>query len=230
MFDVLMGSSGRRERRIGRGIVSAVLHIVTIAGVARATAGSGPYEPSEPRRVDLVLDVPVEPAPVSTPTTTAPSGIAPAPLMALSVVAPVEVPAGIPPVTIAEPWNPRNVILRSGPPGVPGGLDGTGIFNPDSILAESAADEPATILAQRAPRYPPALQAAGLGGRVTARFVIDREGRVEPGSVRITSATQTGFEESARETILETRFRPARVRGRPVRQWAEQAVVYRITP
>ena len=230
MFDVLMGSARRRERRTGRGIVSAALHIVLIAGVARATASSGPYPPSEPRVVDLVLDVPVMPAPVSRPITTAPAGIAPAPLLPRSIVAPVEVPAGLPRVTIAEPWNPRTVILRSGPPGVPGGLDATGIFSPDSSLAESAADEPATILLQRAPRYPPALQAAGLEGRVAVRFVIDVEGRVEPGSLRITSSTHTGFEESARETILGTWFKPARVRGRPVRQWAEQAVVYRITP
>jgi TonB family protein len=203
VFDVLVGSSGRRERRIGRGIVSAVLHIVTIAGVARATAGGVPRGSSEPRMVDLVLDVPV---------------------------APVEVPAGIPPVTIVEHWNPRNVVLRSGSPVVPGGPDVGGSFHPDSILAESAADQPATVLLQRAPRYPPALRAAGLEGRVSLRFVIDGEGRVEPGSVRITSATHAGFEESAREAILMTIFSPARVRGRPVRQWAEQAVTYRITP
>jgi TonB family protein len=226
MFDVLMGSTRTRERRTGRGIVSAVLHVVTIAGVARATASSGPYEPSEPRMVDLVLDVP---APVSTPTTTARSGIAPAPLVVPSIAAPVEVPAGIPPVTIRESWSPRDIDARSGSL-MPGGFDVTGNFNPDSILAESAADEPATVLLQRAPRYPPALQAAGLEGRVSVRFVIDRAGRVEPGSVRITSTTHAGFEESARTTILETRFKPARVRGRPVRQWAEQAVVYRIRP
>lgn len=233
MFDVLVGSSGRRERRIGRGLVSALLHIVTIAGVARATAGRGPGEPVEPRMVDLVLDAPVMQETRAAPNSMAPTGIAQAPVMGPLISAPVEMPTGIPPVTIAEPWNPRNVILRSGSPGSPGvpdGVDGAGILNPDSILAESAADEPATILAQRAPRYPPVLQAAGLAGRVTARFVIDREGRVEPGSVRIISATHTGFEESARETILDTRFRPARVRGRPVRQWAEQSVVFRITP
>jgi TonB family protein len=229
MFDVLMGSTRTRERRTGRGIVSAVLHVVTIAGVARATASSGPYEPSEPRMVDLVLDVPVVPAPVSTPTTTAPSGIAPAPLVVPSIAAPVVAPAGIPPVTIRESWSPRDIDRRSGS-FMPGGFDVTGNFNPDSILAESAADEPATVLWQRAPRYPPVLQAAGLEGRVSVRFVIDRAGRVEPGSVRITSTTHAGFEESARETILETRFKPARVRGRPVRQWAEQAVVYRIRP
>jgi TonB family protein len=230
MFDVLMGSRSRRERRIGRGIMSAVLHIVTIAGVAMATAGRDPGEPSEPRIVDLLLDVAVVPAPVSTSTMTAPSGIAPAPLMVPSIVAPVEVPAGIPPVTIHEPWNPRNVVLRSGPSPIAAGLDSAGIFHPDSILAESAVDEPASVLRQRAPRYPPTLQAAGLEGRVSVRFVIDGEGRVEPGSVRITSATHAGFEESARETIIRTLFRPARARGRPVRQWAEQSVVYRITP
>jgi TonB family protein len=228
MFDVLMGSSGRRERRAGRGIVSAVLHIVTIAGVARATAGSDPVAPSEPRIVDLVLDVPVVPAAVSTATSTAPSMIAPAPLMVPTLAAPVEVPAGIPPVTIDEPWDPRQVVLRSGSLVRPGGPDTAGSFDPDSILAASAADEPAVVLVQRAPRYPPALQAAGLEGRVSVRFVIDGGGRVEPGSLRITSATHAGFEESARKTILETLFRPARVRGRPVRQWAEQAIVYRI--
>ena len=230
MFDVLMGSRSRCERSIGRVIVSAVLHVVTIAGVAMATAGSGPGEPSEPRMVDLVLDVPAVPAPVSTSRMTAPPGIVPAPLMVPSIVAPVEVPVGIPPLTIHEPWNPRNIVLRSGPSLGPAGLDPTGAYYPDSILAEAAVDEPASVLLQRAPRYPPALQAAGLEGRVSVRFVIDGEGRVEPGSIRITSATHAGFVESARETIIRTLFRPARVRGRPVRQWTEQAVVYRVIP
>jgi len=230
MFDVLMGSRGRRERRLGRGTVSAALHIVMIAGVARATASGGPAEPSERRVVDLVLDVPEAPLPVSAPTTTEASGIVPAPPMAPSIVAPVEVPTGLPPVTIDQRWTLRHAVLNSGSQAMRGGSDAAGVLSPDSILAESAADEPATVLWQRAPRYPPRLQAAGMGGRVSVRFVIDVEGRVEPGSVRITAATHAGFEESARETILRTMFSPARVRGRPVRQWAEQAVVYRITP
>jgi TonB family protein len=116
------------------------------------------------------------------------------------------------------------------PTGAPGAPVGIGGFSPDSILAESAVDEPAIVLLQRPPRYPPSLQSAGLEGRVTVRFVIDAEGRVEPGSIRITSAGHPGFEGSARETIRNTVFRPARVRGRAVRQWAQQAVVFRISP
>jgi protein TonB len=229
MFDVLMGSSGRRERKPGRALVSAALHIVVVASVARATASSLPAPFSEPRIVDLTLDVPAAPAPVRAPVA-APSGIAAAPVLPAPVVAPVDVPAGIPPLTLPGRWDRRTIVPGYVPTGAPGAPVGIGAFNPDSILAESAVDEPATVLLQRPPRYPPSLQSAGLEGRVTVRFVIDAGGRVEPGSIRITSAGHPGFEGSARETIRNTLFSPARVRGRAVRQWAQQAVVFRISP
>jgi TonB family protein len=146
------------------------------------------------------------------------------------VVAPVDVPAGIPPLMLPDRWDPRTSVPGYVPTGALGAPVGIGGFNPDSILAESAVDEPATVLLQRPPRYPPPLQSAGLEGRVTVRFVIDAAGRVEPGSIRITSAGHAGFEGSARETIRTTVFRPARVQGRAVRQWAQQAVVFRISP
>lgn len=228
MFDVLMGSSGRRERKPGRAVVSAALHIVIVASVARATAGSLPGAFSEPRIFDLIMDVPAAPAPVR--MAAAAGTIGAAPVLPAPVVVLVDVPAGIPPVTLLDRWDPRTIAPGYVPTGTPGVPVGIGVFNPDSILAESAVDEPATVLLQRPPRYPPSLQSAGLEGRVTVRFVIDAEGRVEPGSIRIESAGHPGFEGSARETIRNTVFSPARVRGRAVRQWAQQAVVFRISP
>jgi protein TonB len=229
MFDVLMGSSGRRERKPGRALVSAALHVVVVASVARATASSLPGAFSEPRIVDLTMDVPAAPAPART-SVAAPTGIAAVPVLPAPVVAPVDVPAGIPPLTLADGRNPATLVPGYVPSGAPGAPVGIGVFSRDSILAESAVDEPATVLRQRPPRYPPSLQSAGLEGRVTVRFVIDAEGRVEPGSIRIASAGHPGFEGSARETIRNTVFSPARVRGHAVRQWAQQAVVFRISP
>jgi TonB family protein len=230
VFDVLIGSRQHRERRAGRGIVSAALHLVVIAGAAKATTGAGSAKLPERRIFDLTVAFPEPLRSFRSAATTSPSDIVVAPVMEHSVEAPVEVPVGIPELILDERWSPRRVLVGTRQMNVPGVSIGSGAFNPDSILAESAADEPAAVRMQRAPRYPPALQAAGVEGRVSVRFVIDAQGRAEPASIRITSATHAGFEDSARETILGTVFRPARVGGLAVRQWAEQAVAFRIVP
>lgn len=65
--------------------------------------------------------------------------------------------------------------------------------------------------------YPPLLQEAGITGRTELRFVVDAEGNVEPGSITVVSSTNAGFAEASTKVAEKFSFRPARVRGRPVR-------------
>jgi periplasmic protein TonB len=80
-----------------------------------------------------------------------------------------------------------------------------------------------------APRYPELLRSAGVEGSVTARFVVDTLGTVEPASVRIVQATHVLFEQSVREAIRRMRFVPAELQGRRVRQLVEQRYGFTIT-
>ena len=91
-------------------------------------------------------------------------------------------------------------------------------------------DEPAVVVHQPSPRYPPALQQAGREGRVLVEFIIDTTGHLEGASLRVLESSHPGFEAAAGETIRRSVFRPAKVRGEPVRQRTIQAVTFRILP
>ena len=65
--------------------------------------------------------------------------------------------------------------------------------------------------------YPDLMRDAGITGQTQLEFVVDAEGRVEPGSVRVVSATHEGFAAPSLKAAEKFRFRPAKIDGRPVR-------------
>jgi TonB family protein len=79
------------------------------------------------------------------------------------------------------------------------------------------------------PRYPEALRAAGIEGAVTLEFVVDTTGRVEGGSVRVLSSAADAFVVSVRDALAGTRYHPALVGGRRVRQLVRQGFVFSLT-
>ncbi|HET7228618.1 MAG TPA: TonB family protein [Longimicrobium sp.] len=66
-------------------------------------------------------------------------------------------------------------------------------------------------------RYPAQLQANRVSGNVMASFVVGADGRVDPGSIRIVSSPNAGFNSPTQSVLRRARFRPARVKGQPVR-------------
>jgi len=99
---------------------------------------------------------------------------------------------------------------------------------PDQVYREEMVDDRPEIVSAPALEYPPLLRAAGLQGRVSVQAVIDTLGRAEPASLKIVERPSTGFEQSARDYVLHTVFRPARVKGRAVRVLVRVPVDYRI--
>ncbi|HVH66332.1 MAG TPA: TonB family protein [Gemmatimonadales bacterium] len=96
------------------------------------------------------------------------------------------------------------------------------------IYRENDVDERPVLVSAPPFSYPPLLRQAGLQGRVTVQAVIDTQGNVEPGSVKVIERTSTGFEESARDYVLHAVFRPGQVKGRAVRVLVLVPLDYRI--
>ena len=96
------------------------------------------------------------------------------------------------------------------------------------VYAVAAVDERAEIVSAPPLEYPPALQHAGLQGRVTVQAVIDTLGRAEPASLKVIAHPNAAFDESARAYVLHAVFRPARIKGRAVRVLIKVPVDYRI--
>ena len=97
-----------------------------------------------------------------------------------------------------------------------------------AALPASAVDEPVGIIRQPAPEYPPALAQARITGRVELAYVVDTTGLVELASVLALSSTHPAFEAAARASILASRYRPATLNGRVVRQLVRQTLTFRL--
>ena len=93
-------------------------------------------------------------------------------------------------------------------------IDSLGVFTAERV------DRPVVLDSASLPEieYPPALRAAGTSGVVVAEFVVDTAGRAEPAYFGAVSATDPLFTAAVREALSRLRFRPALLRGRPVRQ------------
>ncbi len=152
-------------------------------------------------------------------------------------MAPTDIPTAIPPVNVDErPFDPRNYTGRGVEGGVAYGVvGGTGIVDPDLVPAgaedvvyaaatDDARFEPAVLVSQPEPKYPPVLEEARLSGLVVLHFVVDTTGWVEGASIRVIESTHEAFEASARESVAGAVFRPARLGARAVRQLAEQPI------
>jgi TonB family protein len=99
---------------------------------------------------------------------------------------------------------------------------------PGQPLTPVQVDEPAEVIQQGAVRYPAALERAGIGGRVELEYVVDSLGQAESGSLRVIEGGHPAFEAAARAAVLESRNRPARAGGRPVRQLVRQRLSFQV--
>ena len=155
-----------------------------------------------------------------------------------TVLAPTEIPSGIPAVDLQQrAMDPRDFSGRGVEGGAARGVaGGTGEFDPAELLPEQAAGEPipetladarfepAELISQPMPRFPPVLLAAGVSGRVVLQFVVDTLGAVETPSLTVLESSHPGFDASARESVASAVFHPAHLGSYPVRQLTKQPV------
>ena len=225
MFDQLLESRRRRERRIAIVVGSIAAHLAIVGAAAIATA----------RTIDPPIPVPFDERPIWVPspspardatptgrtdvarTTTAPPDEIPQPSIEIDIDAP------LPPVGTtldldgllgdiarhdAGPVSPARGGGRGEPPG--------GVFTAahvDGMVALRPGSP--------SPRYPAVLRAAGVEGRVAMRFVVDTLGRVEPGSATVLASTDPRFTAAVEEALPRLRFTAARHGGRTVRMLVE---------
>ncbi len=74
--------------------------------------------------------------------------------------------------------------------------------------------------------YPREFRGTRIGGAVHLSFLVDSTGRVVPSSVRLIGWVHPVLANAARDVVLSSRYRPARIRGRPVTQLVQQQLTY----
>lgn len=231
MFGDLV-ESGRRWERGTRGVVvSVAIHAALVLAAGAATAGTRELAPREVTH-HILRWVPASPpeAPTRAPRGRsrgegAPTIPAP-PLVRVSLDVGRRLSVDLP----AEPPLDRllaigDEIRRVGRSGAAGrGSSPAG--DPD---AGRFVDRPAVPARDNPePVYPSILRAAGIEGRVRARFVVDSTGRVDPASIVLEATGSDLFGTAVRRALVQARFTPAEVHGRLVRMAMVQEFLFRL--
>jgi len=158
-----------------------------------------------------------------------------------TVVAPGDIPTSIPPVDLTQAaLDPRNYAGKGVEGGVAWGVTGgtgavdqalipPGVAVGEVVYSATLVDarfEPAELVSQPMPRYPRAMEAIAMSGRVVIQFIIDTAGTVEVQSIQVLESTHEVFEEPARESVARAVFHPARLGALPVRQLTKQPISF----
>lgn len=233
MFENLLESKPKRFTSFGQSLVSFVVHVVLLFLLIKASAAATETLKEILQDTTVVFLKPPEPPPPPETPPPPPDAIVtanPPPMGFQVVIPPDQIPKDIPPVNLNERFDARDFSGR----GVEGGI-ATGIVGGTGPVLEQAVtymvedvDDPVQPINIPQPRYPPAMQQAGVSGLVEVQYVVDTLGRAEPASWKVIRSTHPSFEAPAREAIMRARFKPARIRGQAVRQLVQQSIRFTI--
>jgi len=99
----------------------------------------------------------------------------------------------------------------------------------NEIFLEAIVEEKPSVLSGPQLVYPELLKQARIQGRVIVQAIIDTTGRAEPNSLKILQSPNPGFDQHAKNYVLNALFRPARLHGRAVRVLVHVPVDFRIS-
>jgi protein TonB len=184
-------------------------------------------KPPPPRRVQ-------RPQPVVAP----PRVQAPAPPKGFQVLqAPVTIPVKLPDVdasraiTNESDFTGKGVAggTGSGREGGTGSGSGTGPpVDLNQTFRDFEVETEAAALGGATPEYPSSLREQGVEGQVVLEFVVNENGRVDMGSVKVIESSNALFTAAVRAAMPGMRFRAAKIGGRAVKQYVRQPFRFKL--
>jgi protein TonB len=221
MLNVLLESKAQHTRRVGGTLASALIHGAVIAAAVVLTVQRPHVLPKlDPPEIyhDIWPTPPTPPTPTEPRPATSQERPAPSPVLSTPIPVVDVVPNTITPVDPnVTPITTDNV--RVGP-GLPSG-PAVGPANPAGPGTEAIearyVEKPPRVLRSENPRFPDALRARGLGGRVVVQFVVDTLGRAEMSEFKIVDATDSLLGDAVRAVLPRFRFTAGEAAGHKVR-------------
>jgi protein TonB len=235
MFNNLLESKPKKEKRGGGTVTSVVVHSILVGLAVYATANAA-IRNEKPRqeKIDFVETPKDQPPPKEEPPPPPPPDVvvAPPPPKGFQVLtAPVEIPDVIPDIDLSKKVTDEADFSGKGVAGgVAKGKEGGAVVQSDQPYFEFQVEKPVVPApGSVAPRYPDMLRQAGVEGEVLAQFVVDTTGKAEAGSLKILKSSHDMFVQSVKNALPNMKFIPAEVGGRKVKQLVQQPFTFSIS-
>ncbi len=245
MFHTLQSSAPPRSRWTGGALFSTALHAGLVATIVLSTSKAGPVVRDTQRliaeHVDFVRTLPslVRPAvhegtagksttrraPAQRHVMKVPNAAAIAQAIAQAIAIPDA--TAVPDLSsLAKAWLAQPDSLSTPPAG---GLAKSAIglaaapLPVDGIYTEAMVDRSVIPRDDNPlPRYPESLRSMGVEGAFVVQFVVDTTGAVVADKIQFPSSMHRLFAEAVRTALLHSRYLPAQIAGRMVRQMVVQ--------
>ena len=236
MFNNLLESKPKKEKRGGGTVTSIVLHSILVGLAVYATANAAiRNEKPKQEKIDFVETPKDEPPPPKEEPPPPPPPdvvVAPPPPKGFQVLtAPVEIPDVIPDIDLSKKVTDEADFSGKGVAGgVAKGKEGGAVVQSDQPYFEFQVEKPVVPApGSISPRYPDMLRQAGVEGEVLAQFVVDADGRYEPGSFKVLKSSHELFTQAVKNALPNMRFYPAEVGGKKVKQLVQQPFTFSLS-
>ena len=236
MFNNLLESKPKKEKRGGGTVTSVIVHSILVGLAVYATANAAiRNEKPKQEKIDFVETPKDEPPPPKEEPPPPPPPdvvVAPPPPKGFQVLtAPVEIPDVIPDIDLSKKVTDEADFSGKGVAGgVAKGKEGGAVVQSDQPYFEFQVEKPVVPApGSISPRYPDMLRQAGVEGEVLAQFVVDTTGKAEAGSLKILKSSHDMFVQSVKNALPQMKFIPAEVGGRKVKQLVQQPFTFSIS-
>lgn len=227
MFNNLIESKAKSQKRAGGALLSAAIHAVVITAAVYGTLhASEALEKPKAEKVEFVTVKKDEPPPPKEEPKPPPPDVvvkAPPPKGFQVLTAPIKIPDVIPQVDLSKSVTNEEDFSGKGvaggtSKGIVGGTP-TPVANDNQTFFEFQVEKQvAPAPGNPAPRYPDMLRSANVEGEVLAQFVVDTTGRADMKEFKVLKSTHDLFTNAVKASLPNMKFYPAEIGGKKVRQ------------
>jgi protein TonB len=236
MFDNLIESSAKKQKRGGGTVASAIIHAVVISAAVYATAhASQELEKPKAEKVEFVTVKKDEPPKPKEQPKPPPDVVmkAPPPKGFQVLTAPIKIPDVLPDIDLSKKVTNEEDFTGKGvaggiSKGVVGGVP-TPVNSDQTFFEFQVEKQVAPFPGNSAPRYPDMLRSANVEGEVLAQFTVDTTGRAEMSTFKVLKSTHDLFTNAVRASLPNMKFYPAEVGGRKVKQLVQMPFQFSLT-
>src|SRR5690349_8440485 len=233
MFDNLIESQAKKQKRAGGFLMSFVIHGILISAAVYATYSVGnALEKPKAEKVEFVTVKKDEPPPPKEEKPPPPPDVvmkAPPPKGFQVLTAPIKIPDVLPDIDLSKKVTNEEDFSGKGTAGgiAKGVVGGTPQPVSDQPYFEFQVEKQVAALPDNPrPRYPDMLRSANVEGEVLAQFVVDTTGRAEMNTFKVLKSSHDLFTNSLQSALANMKFYPAEVGGRKVKQLVQMPFVF----